>query len=132
MLIIFCTKHPKSHIQEHSLGLQKQRQIMLDHFLPLSIKILLSRIEHRVRACVPSSFSHIRLRATLLIVARQASLSMGFSRQEYSSNGAGCHALLQGIFPTQGACQHLLSFLHWQVSSLPLAPPGNPTAESTG
>ena len=26
--------------------------------------------------------------------------SMGFSRQEY---GVGCHALLQGIFPTQGS-----------------------------
>ena len=30
-------------------------------------------------------------------VARQVPLSMGFSRQEYWS-----HALLQGIFPTQG------------------------------
>ena len=132
MLIIFCTKQPKSHIQEHSLGLQNQRQIMLDHFLPLSIKILSSRIEHRVCACVPSSFSHIRLCATLSIVARQASLSMGFSRQEYSNKGVGCHALLQGIFPTQGSSLHLLSFLHWQVSSLPLAPPGKPTAQSTG
>ena len=32
-------------------------------------------------------------------VTRQAPLSMGFSRQEYWSGG--CHALLQGIFPTQ-------------------------------
>ena len=31
-------------------------------------------------------------------VARQASLSMGFSRQEYWS---GCRFLLQGVFPTQ-------------------------------
>ena len=31
-------------------------------------------------------------------VARQAPLSMGFSRQEYWS---GLHFLLQGIFPTQ-------------------------------
>ena len=30
----------------------------------------------------------------------QASLSMGFSRQEA---GVGCHFLLQGIFPTQGS-----------------------------
>ena len=132
MLIIFCTKHPKSHIQKHSLGLQNQRQIMLDHFLPLSIKILLSRFEHRAHASVPSSFSHIRLCATLSTVSRQASLSMGFSRQEYSNNGVGCHALLQGIFPTQGSNPNLLSFLHWQVSSVPLAPPGKPTAESTG
>ena len=33
------------------------------------------------------------------IVACQASLSLGFPRQEYWS---GCHFLLQGIFPTQG------------------------------
>ena len=32
-------------------------------------------------------------------VTHQAPLSMGFSRQEYWS---GLHALLQGIFPTQG------------------------------
>ena len=35
----------------------------------------------------------------------------------------GCHALLQGLFPTQGLNPHLL---HWQVGSLPIAPPGNP------
>ena len=36
--------------------------------------------------------------ATPWTVARQAPLSMGFSRQEYWSG----HSLLQGIFPTQG------------------------------
>ena len=33
------------------------------------------------------------------------------------NTGAGCHALLQGIFPTQGSKPRLL---HWQVGSLPL------------
>ena len=37
--------------------------------------------------------------------------------------GVGCHVLLQGIFPAQGSNPHLL---HWQVGSLPLAPPGKP------
>ena len=32
---------------------------------------------------------------------------------------------LQGIFLTQGSSLHLL---HWQMGSLPLAPPGNPEA----
>ena len=41
----------------------------------------------------------------------------------------GIHALLQGIFPTQGPNPHL-SFLHWQVGSLPLAPPGKLTKVS--
>ncbi|KAB0361322.1 hypothetical protein FD754_005478, partial [Muntiacus muntjak] len=40
--------------------------------------------------------------------------------------GAGCHPLLQGIFPTQGSNHHLLCLLHWQAGSLPLAPPGMP------
>ena len=35
-----------------------------------------------------------------------------------------CHALLKGIFPTQGLNPCLLCLLHWQVGSLPLAPPG--------
>ena len=48
-----------------------------------------------------------------------ATLSKGFSRQEYWS----CHALLQG-FPTQILNQHFLWLLHWQVGSLSLAPPG--------
>ena len=38
--------------------------------------------------------------------------------------GVGCHSLLQGIFPTQGSNPHFLHLLHWQVGSLPLAPPG--------
>ena len=34
--------------------------------------------------------------------------------------GVGCHALFQGIFPTQGLNPVLLCLLHWQVGSLPL------------
>ncbi|CAI9179872.1 unnamed protein product [Rangifer tarandus platyrhynchus] len=40
------------------------------------------------------------------------------------NTGAGCHALLQEIFLTEGWNSHLLCVLHWQVSSLPLPPPG--------
>ena len=36
----------------------------------------------------------------------------------------GCHDLLQCIFPTQGWNLCPLYILHWQVDSLPLAPPG--------
>ena len=42
------------------------------------------------------------------------------------NTGVGCHALLQGIFLTQGSNPHLLCLLCWQVGSLPLAPPGKP------
>ena len=37
-----------------------------------------------------------------------------------------CHALLQGIFPTQGLNPHLLCLLHLQADSLPIEPPGKP------
>ena len=40
--------------------------------------------------------------------------------------GVGCHALLQGLFPTQGLNPHLLRLLHWQAGSSPLAPLGSP------
>ena len=44
------------------------------------------------------------------------------------NTGVGCHALLEGIFPTQGFNLNLLSLLLWQAGSLPLAPPGKPKA----
>ena len=43
--------------------------------------------------------------------------------------GVGCHALLQGIFPTQESNPYFLCLLHWQVGSLPLVPPGKPNGE---
>ena len=39
------------------------------------------------------------------------------------NTGMACHALLQGIFLTQGSNPCLLRLLHWQVGYLPLAPP---------
>ena len=70
--------------------------------------------------CCAKSLQCVRLDS----VAHQAPSSMGFSRQEYI--GVGCHAFLQGIFPTQGSNPRLLRPLHWQVCSLPPALPGKP------
>ena len=39
------------------------------------------------------------------------------------NTGVDCHALLQGIFLTQGLNPQLLRLLHWQAGSLPLVPP---------
>ena len=69
--------------------------------------------------CMLSCFSCVQLFATLGTVACQAPLSMGFSCE---NTGVGFHFLLQGIFPTQGWNHCLLYPLHWQASSLPLAP----------
>ena len=48
-------------------------------------------------ARVLSCFSRVRLSAAPGTAALQAPLSPGFSRQD---TGGGCHALLQGVFPT--------------------------------
>ena len=77
-----------------------------------------------MHACMLSHFSRVRLFVTLWTAARQAPLSMGFSRQEYWSGF--CDALLQGIFMTQGSNPCLLCLLYWQAGSLPLAPLGKP------
>ena len=48
------------------------------------------------------------------------------------NTGVGCHALLQGIFLTQGSNPCVLCLLHWQVGSLPLVPPGKPRGREMG
>ena len=76
-----------------------------------------------MHACsVPSVVSNSL--KNLWTIAYQAPLSVGFSWQEY---WLGCHALLQGSFPTQGLNLCLLCLLHWQMGSLPPVPPGKPT-----
>ena len=81
---------------------------------------------------VVESLGHVWLFETPWTATHQAPLSMGFSQQEYWSGlpflspkntGVDCYALFQGIFPTQGSNLHLLCLPHWQVGSLPLAPP---------
>ena len=37
------------------------------------------------------------------------------------NTGVGCHALLQGIFLTEGLNLHFLCLLHWHVGSSPRA-----------
>ena len=44
------------------------------------------------------------------------------------NTGVGCHALFQGIFPTQRLNPRLL---YWRVDSLPLVLPGKPTYAHT-
>ena len=60
-------------------------------------------------------------------VAQKAPLSMVFSRQEYWT-GLPCPS--PGDLPNPGIEPRLFRLLHWQVGSLPLAPPGMPTIAS--
>ena len=69
---------------------------------------------------VLSHLSHVQLFATLWTVACQAPLSMGCSRQEYWS-GLPCPS--PGNLSDPGI-KPVSVYLHWQVGSSPLEPPG--------
>ena len=64
-----------------------------------------------------------RLYATPWTVACQASLPMGFSKQEYW-NGLLC--LPPGDLPDPGIEPMFLRLLNWHAGSLPLVPGGKP------
>ena len=66
------------------------------------------------------SLQSVRPFAVLWTVARQAPLSVGFSRRSWSE----LPSFLQGIFPTWGSSSLCSCLLHWQAGSLPLAPSG--------
>ena len=84
---------------------------------------LLANAEYQASGSrVLSCFSHVWLLATPGTVAPQAPLSMGFSRQGYWS---GLLSPPPGDLPHPQWNLRLLCLLHWQVGSLPLAPPGN-------
>ena len=91
--------------------------------LLLLLKVLFF-VMGNMHACMLGGFNHVRLFATLWPVAGQAPCLWDSPGK---NTGVGCHALLQGIFPTQelNLCL-LLSLLHWEVGSLPLVPPGKP------
>ena len=88
----------------------------------------LLNVHYLSSACVLSHFSCVQCFPTPWVVACQASLSMGFFRQECWS---GFPFPSPGIFPTQGMNLHLLSLPHWQAGSLPLPPPGKPYLSTT-
>ena len=66
------------------------------------------------------ALSCVQLFVTPWTVACQA-LAWNFPGK---NTGAGCHFLLQGIFPTQGSNLHLLCLLYWQVDFFTTAPLG--------
>ena len=74
-------------------------------------------------ACVPARFSCIWLFVTGWTVAHQASLSLGFSRQE-NYRGFPVSSSRGSSRPRDWTC--LLCLLYWQVHSLPLVPPRKP------
>ena len=73
--------------------------------------------------CCCCSLSRGQLFAALWTVACELPCPWDFPGK---NTGVSCHFRLQGIFLTQGLNLCLLCLLHWQLSSLPLAPPGRP------
>ena len=74
-------------------------------------------------ACMLSCFSHVQLFVMLWTVARQAPLSMGFSRQEYWS---GLPRPVSGDLLDPVIEPISLSLQHWQAGFLPPASSGKP------
>ena len=71
------------------------------------------------------------LQSTLQTHVLQPSRLLCPSDSAGKNTGVGCHALLQGIFPTEGSNPCLLYFLNWQAGSLPLEPPHQPQINYT-
>ena len=76
-----------------------------------------------MHACVLSHFSHVQL---FVFYGLQPTRLLCPWDSTGKNIGVGCHDLLQEIYLTQVLSWHLLCILHWEVGSLPLAPPGKP------
>jgi len=70
----------------------------------ISMSLHLPKYKMGMHAC----FNHLQFCGILWTVAHRVPQSMGFSGK---STGVSCHALLQGIFPTQGLKLCLLPLL---------------------
>ena len=99
------------------MGLRFRRQRPTEYMDLKVICILMNE----ACACLLSHFSRVRLFVTLRTVATRLLCSWDSPGQ---NTAVGCHALLQGIFPTQGSNSCLLGLVHGQAGSVPLAPPG--------
>ena len=77
-------------------------------------------------ACMLSCFSPVQTLCNPMDYSMGQSMLLCPWDSPAKNTGVGCHALLQGIFQTQGSNPHLLCLLHWQTGSLPLALPGKP------
>ena len=84
----------------------------------VTLLVPLSTVKFQLRVLGPmvcegtsvlSCFISVQLFATPRTVAHQILPFMGFSRK---NTGVGCHALPQGIFPTQGLNPRVLWLLH--------------------
>ena len=90
------------------------------------------RISMKTMAVILSRDTHVQCGSALLWFLDVESLKnltgetakWNFKQKRLSpgkNTGVGCHALLQGMFPTQTSNLHLLHLLHWQADALLLS-----------
>ena len=114
-------KNLESILKHHLVYVCKQAILLAIKIHPFPLEYILSsysKMTSYFKFCV-CVLSWVQLFETPCTVACQTHLSMECSRQEYCS----------GLpFPSPGDLPdpHILSFLHWKVDSLPLAPLGKP------
>ena len=103
---------------------QKIEKLASEHLLPQDIKDIKSG---KYKGCFLIPFC---IRAQLYPILYDHMDCSPPSSWDFpgKNTGVGCHALLQGIFPTQGSNPRLL---HWQVSSFTTEPPEKPSFLST-
>ena len=73
-------------------------------------------------------WSEVKVSQSCLTLCDPMDCTIALSSQ---NTGVGSSSLLQEIFPTQGSNLCFICVLHWQESSLPLAPPGKPSSKVT-
>ena len=84
-------------------------------------------IEATISVCMLSHFSLVWLSGLMDLWHASLLCLWNFPGK---NTGVSCHALLQGIIPTQGLNSHLLQ-LHWKADSLPWSHWGTPEATIT-
>ena len=118
----------KTRKESRAKGSLKMLEKARKQILPLSLqkKFIPTHCFEPMGARVLSCFRRVQLFVTPWTAAWQATLSMGFSRQEYWS---GLPYLHLGDLSDPGIKLCLLCLLHWQVGPLLLAEPGEPQFE---
>ena len=91
---------------------------MPSSFSPLVFSGIPEHLACRI-VCMLSHFIHVWLLCDPMDCSPPGFSDHGDSPGK--NTGVGCHALLQGIFWTQGSNPCLLHFLQWRAGSLPLA-----------
>ena len=84
---------------------------------PVFINLIKEYLYLSCLCCVLSRFSCVLLFVTPWSVPTRLSC---WRDSPGKNTGVSCHAILQGIFLTEGSNLHLLCLLHWQAGSLPL------------